>query len=261
MNLLLLKLGHQLYRGDGGGGGSGGDSGDSGDDSATASIGQSDTPGQLGEVTVSADAPPSESDAGLAATLADMALGNQSNNTNGIAGQLGVENPTLAAIVNHGISMAANVAMPGLGGIAVGLANSAINGNPASAASGIGSAIASAAGIPGAIGGIAGQAIGNMSGVPSSSVPGDPSGGGSHEWTASPIPTGSNGSGMGAISGGLGMGSTGNAQVPGLAAISGTANPDVLRALQKTLPRAGDVAEDNPLVAALRGGTATAYRV
>lgn len=214
MNLLYLKMGPMRFRGGGGGGGGGGgdggdsgDSGDSGDTGDTGDVGNVSDMGNLGEVSVSADAISDEGDAGLGATLADMAAnGNPAANTNGIAGQLGVENPTLAAIVNQGLGMIANMAVPGIGGVGIGMANAAINGNPASAAAAIGNAVASAAGIPGGIGSAIGNAIGNMSGVPAASVPGDPTGGGSGVgdrggWTASPTAT----PGASTLSGGLGL--------------------------------------------------------
>jgi hypothetical protein len=188
LDIKRMLLGAMRYRGGGGGGGGGGGDGGDGDgdggDSGDSGIGDSgdvgDTPGMapsdIGDTSIS--------DIGTTPT------GIPSDNSNGIAGMMGIDNPTIASIVNGVIGMAANAAVPGLGGIAVGMTNAAINGNPASAASGMGQAVASAAGIPGVVGSVVGNAIGNMSGVPAASVPGDPTGGGS---------------GMQTLSGGLGM--------------------------------------------------------
>lgn len=271
MNLLELKLGAQRYRGGGGGGGGGGDGGDSGDSSGIGDgIGPSAGPGagpgapgtgpsSNGDVGEGNDSPGAAGvDSDVAAVVADMASNpSVSSNNNGIAGMMGIDNPTLASVVNGIIGMGVTAAIGPIGGMAVGLGNAAISGNPSAAAATMGSGIASAAGIPGGIGAAIGSAIGNMGGVPASSVASDPNGGTDRDWTATPVRT----PGSGTLSGGLGMGSTGNAQpatgVQALRALGGI-DPNFLASLQ-TPKRAGDVRGDNPLVAALRGDTPTMY--
>jgi hypothetical protein len=121
----------------------------------------------------------SVSDADVDATLADMAANPPSSNSNGIAGQMGISNPAIAAAVNQGLGIVGN--MVGIPTGVIGMTNAAINNNSGQAAGVIGGAIGM--GIAGPVGGIAGQAIGNaignMDGVPAADVPADPTGGGS----------------------------------------------------------------------------------
>lgn len=230
MNLLYLKMGPMRFRGGGGGGGGGGgdgDSGDSGDSGIGDGIGPSAGPGagpgapgtgpsSNGDVGEGNDSPGAVGvDSDVANMVADMAVNpSQSVSSNGIAGMMGIDNPSIASIVN-GIVSNAVTGITGMPGI-VGMANAAINGSPGQAAATMGSVIGGmVAGPVGAgLGGMAGNAIGNMPGVDSNSVPGDPTGGGSGVgesggWTASPR-------GTGTLSGGLGLPSA-----PGASTLAG----------------------------------------
>lgn len=261
MNLLLLKMGSMRYRGGGGGGGGGGDGGDSGDgigDGIGPSAGPGAGPGapgtgpssngDVGEGNSSPGADGVDSD--VAAVVADMASNPgvvSSSSGNGIAGMLGIDNPTIASITNGiiGNVVSNSVGMPGI----VGMANAAINGSPGQAASAIGSAIGGIAAGPvgAAIGGAIGSGIGGMPGVAADSVASDPAGG-TPNWTATPTPV--NVPGAGAISGGLGMGSTGNATPRGAGVLGMFGNPVVAPVTPVGL--AGDAKNDNPLIRALR---------
>jgi hypothetical protein len=173
------------------GGSSGGDGGDGPGDPGTGDPGASGV--GVGDVGTSAPpgGDPGVGDPGvMGVAQGQIGTSQPSSSTSGggghpsgIAGLLGIDNPSLASVVNSAISMAGHAIGIPSAAMGVGQAiSSAVQGNMPAANSTMGSTLGGIIGgmAAGPIGGIVGSGlggmVGNMPGVPSSSVPADPSG-------------------------------------------------------------------------------------